>query len=95
LNFFVRLARQTLKSHQCGPHPKNFGDPRSSGKVQGSNPVQGRKVKLTNPCPPYKQYGYPRMRSNRATLLATSQLPSCNPVSKQANRYHIIRKSKR
>ena len=31
-------------------------------------------IKLTNPCPPYKLYGHPRMRSNRATLLATSQL---------------------
>jgi len=39
-------------------------------------------VKLTNPCPPYKQYGHPRMQSNRATLLATSQLPSCNTVNK-------------
>ena len=38
-------------------------------------------VKWTNPCPPCKQYGDPRMRSNRATHITTSQLQSSNRVS--------------
>jgi len=27
LNFILHLARRALKSHQCGPRPKKFGDP--------------------------------------------------------------------
>jgi len=38
-NFIVRLARRTLKSHQRGPWPKKFGDPRCMVSSPSTKPL--------------------------------------------------------